>query len=973
MREITLRLVRNPSASTRWHGLVVAGTALICLTSVLGLPSARAADSTEESIALYADAANFQTSGAIELAIQNWKQFLKTYPDDDLASKAAHYLGVCHMQSETPDYVAAAEAFELALKDKDYELREESLANQGWCYYASAGDGPDRDETRLRQTMRAFEQLRKENSRSEYIDRAYFYSGEAAYGLGDREQAIKLYDKFLALPIAKDSPLRCDAIYARGIAQEELQRVDDAVASYERLLRECAGSPIAVDVNLRLGDLRITGGQFDEAIAAFDQAMKSAKSSGEDVSLDDVAYALFRQAYALVQSGKPDEAAIRYDRLQREFPQSPYAAGATLAAGQSLYRSGKTEQAAERFRKVLEQQTNPAAETEAAHWLARIELAQGRPAEAAKIAREKLSGEIDGEYAIDLKVDLAEALSLNPKTVEESIKLGEDIFKEAPDDSLAPRALYNAAFSALQLARYEQAGKLASTFLGRFVDDPLAPDLRFIQAESQFMLGQIEEASTSYQALLDASDTSAAQRPLWILRAALSLNRLQQPEDAIKLLKAEYKNIKLAPQRAEAQFLVGQAHLIAGRPADAAISFGRAKSADPNWARGSEMQLLQGTALLNSGDEEAARQAWTRLISAQQDTPMADQARYKLAQLASSQSKFAEAVQLYDKILEEKRDPGLLPYALYGRGWSLMQQEQHQRAIEPLSELIDESPNHPLSDDALVARGVSHRAAGDLKAARKDLQQFISNDAAGTNLGHALYELALVEQKEQQPAKAAGLLKRLLRDVPDYPGLDKVRYELGWSLRESGDSAAASEQFETMLNDFPDTSYAGDAAYFVGQEAYQKEDWEKASKFFSMAAGNTRDDALSEKSLYRLGWSFYKLSKLNEAREAFAQQAERHPDRKLAIDASMMVGECEFKLGKYEEALQAYSEGREQIRSRNEDAKSIRDAAERQVRELILLHGGQSAAQLKRWDDAIGWYEELKTRFPATAYLPQVF
>ena len=63
--------------------------------------------------------------------------------------------------------------------------------------------------------------------------------------------------------------------------------------------------------------------------------------------------------------------------------------------------------------------------------------------------------------------------------------------------------------------------------------------------------------------------------------------------------------------------------------------------------------------------------------------------------------------------------------------------------------------------------------------------------------------------------------------------------------------------------------------------------------------------------------------------------------------------------------------GRQRIRSKNESAQSIRDQAERQVRELTLLHGGQSAAQLKRWQEAIQWYDELTQRFPATVYLPQ--
>ena len=74
--------------------------AFMVALSLAGSP-AGAVESTEESLAAYADAANFQTNGATELAIDAWNKFLKKYPDDDMASKAAHYLGVCHMQKET--------------------------------------------------------------------------------------------------------------------------------------------------------------------------------------------------------------------------------------------------------------------------------------------------------------------------------------------------------------------------------------------------------------------------------------------------------------------------------------------------------------------------------------------------------------------------------------------------------------------------------------------------------------------------------------------------------------------------------------------------------------------------------------------------------------------------------------------------------------------------------------------------------
>lgn len=959
------------SLRTNVRTVVLIQCVLSVLLSIAVYRPGVAAESTEQSIALYADAANFQTGGAIDLAIENWKKFLETYPDDDLASKAAHYLGVCYMQKEMPDYAAAASAFGTALQDRKSELREESLANQGWCFYASAGDGPQRDASKLKQTLATFELLRKENPKSNYIDRAYFYSGEAAYGLGDRAKAIKLYDNFLAMPTAKDSPLRCDAIYAKGIAHEELNQSEQAIGSFRQLLMDCADSGLVVDVHLRLGDLMITQRDFSSAIQSFEKAIGASK---EDA---DKSYAIFRQAYALVQSGKPNEAATRYDRLQKEFPDSPYAANATLASGQSLYRGGDIDQAALRFEKVLGQ-NNTVAATEAAHWLVRIQLSKADPTSAAEIAKRQIDAGTEGDFAVDLQVDLAEALSMNPDTIEESIRVAEKAYRDSPGDSLAPRALYNAAYSSLQLNQYDRSEQLASEFLTKFSKDPLSADVRFIVAESKLLSGKTAEALDQFKQLLKSTPNDSApgdniQRPVWVLRCATAMNALRSFDDAIELLKAELPSFKQPTNRAEGEYLIGQAQLNSKRPAEAAESFGRAAEVDPKWPRSKEAMLLQGTALLSSGDREKAEEVWNRLIKSNDSSTMADQARYKLAQVASSHSDYPAAIQLYTQIIDADRDRGLIPYALYGRGWSHMQAGDHQQALESLDRILTEAPDHPLSDDSLIARGISHRTLGNLKEAQTDLDAYLELKPTGINLGHALYELALVDSQEKRHAQAAEKLQRIVDEVPDYAAMDKVLYEMGWSLKESDKNDKAVETFRQLLSKYPDATLAAEAAYFVGQQSYSAGDWSTAATYFSMAEEKTTDPAMSEKALYRLGWSMFKDAKLDQAKDAFSKQAEKHATGKLAIDARMMVGECLFKAEEFEQALDSYRKGRETIRSNNEDANSLRDASERQVRELILLHGGQSAAQLKRWDDAIGWYDELKQRFPATAYLPQVF
>jgi TolA-binding protein len=201
----------------------------------------------DASMAVYADAANFQTGGAFDLAIEAWSKFLNQYPKHPMAAQAAHYLGVCHMQKENPDYPAAIKAFRRGLETKEYDLREESLANLGWCLYASSGDGEQRDEKLLKESLEVFRTLQKENPQSKFLDRAFFYSGEAAYSLGELERSIQFYDKLLAMPEAKSSPLRCDALYARGVAQENLQQFDAAIASYRQLLGSCERKTKGVD------------------------------------------------------------------------------------------------------------------------------------------------------------------------------------------------------------------------------------------------------------------------------------------------------------------------------------------------------------------------------------------------------------------------------------------------------------------------------------------------------------------------------------------------------------------------------------------------------------------------------------------------------------------------------------------------------------------------------------------------------
>lgn len=953
-----LRSLAGGSRSTCAVGLLLIG-------SLIGVAPCAGQEATEneQAMAAYADAANFQTNGAIELAIAAWKKYLESYPDEPLVAKAWHYLGVCYMQQAEPDYVLAAEAFAHAIKDPQSDLREESLVNLGWCQFAAAGQQEPSDEQRLKEALSAFRTLIKERPSSKYLDRALFYAGESAYALGQPREAVAYYDRLLALEASKESPLRCDTFYARGIALEDLQRYDDAMASYRQLLEGCKDDRLIIDARIRMGDASITHNRFDEAITQFAEVAK--------VDGPDRPYALLRQAFALVQADRSGEAAAVYERLVQDFPDSPYAAAAVLASAQAAYRAGDLAAAAKRFERVLEQ-NDPAAATEAAHWLAMIALRNGDPAAAAATAQRQIDAGPTGPYAATLRMDLAEATMLLPGKTAEAMQLFRSLYTSNPQAPEAPRAFYNAAFAAMQLGQYDQAVQWTGEFQTQFPSDPLLADVQYIRAESQLMSGAAGEAAEVYLRLLDEpASAEKVQRPLWLLRAATALSVAGQHDAAIELLEKNRSGFTDPNQQAEANYLIGTIHLGQGRGEAATEALKQALAAAPDWPRAEEANLQLGQAHLLAGDTEQAAEVWEGIVKRAANSPRGDQALYRLAQLSARAGDHQQAAARFEQLLQSNRDPLLTPFALYGRGWNLMRSDQPAEALAALDRLLEQHAEHPIVSDAKLARGMCLRALDQPDAAAEVLQAYLASDPQGANLGHALYELALIDQDQDRPAEAAKRLEQLVAAVPNYPLLEKVLYEWAWSLKESGQDDAAQQRFQQLIDQYPQDPLAAEAYYFIGQRHYGEEAWETAAEHYAAAAAAAPAAELREKSLYRQGWSYYQAADFERAVEVFAAQAQEFPEGQFLPDALLMIGEGYFRQAKYEPAAEAYRVARERIEKQNETQQQFTSVADRQIRELVFLHGGQSLAQLKQYEAAKGWFEELEKRFPDSQYLPQ--
>ncbi len=92
--------------------------------------AAAQAKSTPAAIRQYRDAVALQNQGVYDLASDEWESFLKKFPEDPLAAKARHYLGVCKLQVKKYDEAAAA--FLTVLKTwPNFELAEDTYLDLG--------------------------------------------------------------------------------------------------------------------------------------------------------------------------------------------------------------------------------------------------------------------------------------------------------------------------------------------------------------------------------------------------------------------------------------------------------------------------------------------------------------------------------------------------------------------------------------------------------------------------------------------------------------------------------------------------------------------------------------------------------------------------------------------------------------------------------------------------------------------------
>ena len=890
----------------------------------------------QRALAIFSDAANFQNNGAFGLAAKEWEKFLKQFPNHELAGKAEHYKGVCYLQLK--DYEKAAAAFDTVVKNHpQVPVIEDAYLNLGWSQY-SLKQYAAADKT--------FAEMVKKFPEGKYVDQALYFQAESLYNLDKKQEAVAAYDA-----LVKNHPksgLRRDGVYALGVTLEELGDYAKAGEAYDIFLAEFANDPLATEVKMRKAETILQAGDFAKAETMFGEV-----SGVEGFTSAD--HAIFRQAYCAAKLDKFKEAGDLYAKIPATYKESVYVNDAAMSAGRSYYRAKDYENAAKWLQQSVDADTSDS--PEAAHWLSRIYLQNKEAQKVVDLLAKVLPKAAESSYLVNLKMDQADALYELPEWRDESVAKYLAIYMEHPDDALAATALYNAAFAALELKKYDEGLKHAETYLAKYADAPLTPDVKYIAAECSLQLGKLTEAEAIYKDLT-SNYPKHAELDQWWTRLGLSLYLQKKYGDVVATLSPVVDKIKSPASQSEAQFLIGASQFHEEQFGEAATALTAALQANSKWRQADEtlLYLSRANQKLNKLDE--AIKNVKKMLADFPDSIHTSHAHYRYGEYCDASGDYETAVQQYEAVIAGGDSP-FVPYAHYKKGWSQMMKKDYPAATASFTALITGFPDHPLLADSQFARAMCYRQDGKLGEAIDDVKAFLATEPAEPQKSSALYEQGLAEVALGRQADAIKTFTSIMTANPEYASADKVLYELAWAYKSSDKNGEAVKTFAQLAADHGDSKLAAEANFHVAESLYDKKEFEDAVKSYTIAKQKAEQAELGEKSRYKLGWAHFQLKQYEPALAQFSEQVEMYPEGKLVADGKFMKAETLFRMENYAESLPVFT------------AVKADEVSSPRIKELILLHGGQSASQEGMWAEALTFLTELPEKFPDSPYVAE--
>ncbi len=448
----------------------------------------------------------------------------------------------------------------------------------------------------------------------EVADYALAYLVQSHLVLNEPDAAQKALDR-LAEKFPKSKSLAPSRVRVAEAALSAKQ-YDKAAAQFRKAVGETTDPALASRARVGLGWALLDGGKPGEAAEALDGFLAS---SPDDPLAPEAALA---QGRALEAAKQIDRALSSYAQTSEKYAKTEFGPLAALARARLLVDAKRPAEAADAFEKFItdhadykpKDPTGPGLDAIFADWGWSLIDAE-RPAPADNVFKRLLTEFPDSSHAADARFNLAESAN-QAKNHDEVIKLLTPLVAEGSKASpkLVQSGLYRLGRSQAEKGDWVAAGKTLDRLLNEFRDTPFRREAKLLRSEVALEAGDAKTADETLAALQlePATPTDPQGFALAVrrrrVRSLFARKQWKAVVDAADALLAEAPDDPLA---AEVQFHRGRA-LMSMSPArydDARAAFTSVIESRKGGDLVARAQLMIGETYFHQKDyHEAVRQ-----------------------------------------------------------------------------------------------------------------------------------------------------------------------------------------------------------------------------------------------------------------------------------------------------------------------------------------------------------------------------
>lgn len=777
-------------------------------------------------------AVQFYKQKQFDRAAEACADFLKNYPEHELARNARLYWGQALVQQQK--FADARTQFQAFLNTEgDHPDKPLAVYRLGECSYFVNDFAAARDQ--FTSYLKAY----PEHSLAEW---AWVYLGDCQYRLKAYPSSVKIYDAYLA---------RFPEGQLREEAQFGLAKAEDAAGNRQRaqeLFLAIAGKP---------GGNRAGDAQFQLGASFFDD-------------------------------GQYAQAAEAFDLLVSRFPQHKNASLAALNAGYARFHLQDFPGAIAEFEKAA---TNPAQKATAQYWTGLSHKSAGDYAKASELLSRTYAEVGDQPLAEVILYQWADS-ELRAGNYPKARELFLSVQEKWPAGESGDDALYSAMDAAFLSNDYDGAKQLFDKFAAAYPQSPLLLVGEVLQA--RILMGQGDALVKSSGAKADSEalfrqaeqilkrvaqsstipQTSAFAK-LQLARTYERLGDYSQALASVEGITATSAGVSTA-NAADALLIRGNALLQLKKFDEASQAFQDLLSAGVKEHEPAGVMSLAGLLVASAerGDWSRVDDFAARLLAADPQDTRYGSAACRAGDLAYAAQDFARSGKLFETVVRDFPMSDYYRVALSGLAHSKYDQKDYRAAALAFGTLVNEAgDDRVLKANATQMQGLSLRQDGKFAEAlpvfETGYKDFALNSAQGTVHTPEQLEASLnAYQSAKWGARTAAdlnqqdvaerLYEAAFRELKRHPvdkqvQLEKLIFEWANLSYKQGKYERSDEIFRLLVAERPNTPEADTARMALGESAYQAEKYNEARELFSQLATKPNTEPfVRERSLTQL-------------------------------------------------------------------------------------------------------------------------